>query len=100
MSGYLKTDADNGGVHINSGIPNHAFYLVATAIGVNAYEDAGKIWYSTPYLGKAPRVGRFRNVRGSHSVRGRGPLRRRLEAGCGSGHRPADCRILDAAAPN
>ncbi|MCS7313692.1 MAG: peptidase M4 family protein, partial [Acidobacteria bacterium] len=23
-------DADNGGVHINSGIPNHAFYLLAT----------------------------------------------------------------------
>lgn len=25
--------ADNGGVHINSGIPNHAFYLVATELG-------------------------------------------------------------------
>jgi Zn-dependent metalloprotease len=38
---------DNGGVHINSGIPNHAFYLAATAIGGNAWEVAGKIWYET-----------------------------------------------------
>ena len=29
---------DNGGVHINSGIPNRAFYLAATAIGGNAWE--------------------------------------------------------------
>lgn len=36
---------DNGGVHINSGIPNRAFYLAATAIGGNAWEKAGKIWY-------------------------------------------------------
>ena len=36
---------DYGGVHINSGIPNHAFYLVATALGGNAWGDAGKIWY-------------------------------------------------------
>src|SRR5690242_10711705 len=36
---------DNGGVHINSGIPNHAFYLVATEIGGHAWEKAGKIWY-------------------------------------------------------
>jgi Zn-dependent metalloprotease len=36
---------DNGGVHINSGIPNHAFYLAATAIGGNAWEKAGRVWY-------------------------------------------------------
>jgi Zn-dependent metalloprotease len=38
---------DHGGVHINSGIPNHAFYLVATALGGNAWEKAGRIWYTT-----------------------------------------------------
>lgn len=38
---------DNGGVHINSGIPNKAFYLAATAIGGNAWEKAGRIWYRT-----------------------------------------------------
>ncbi|MEW6349296.1 MAG: M4 family metallopeptidase [Thermodesulfobacteriota bacterium] len=38
---------DNGGVHINSGIPNHAFYLVAVELKGNAWEKAGKIWYKT-----------------------------------------------------
>ena len=36
---------DNGGVHINSGIPNRAFYLAATALGGNAWEKAGRMWY-------------------------------------------------------
>ncbi|KYC38308.1 peptidase M4 [Scytonema hofmannii PCC 7110] len=43
---YTSSD-DNGGVHINSGIPNHAFYLAATEIGGYAWEKAGKIWYVT-----------------------------------------------------
>src|SRR5438477_2741402 len=30
MANYLDTTDDNGGVHINSGIPNHAFFLTAT----------------------------------------------------------------------
>jgi len=47
MSAYVETDQDNGGVHINSGIPNHAFYLVATKIGGYAWDDAGQIWYTT-----------------------------------------------------
>ncbi|MGW6280498.1 M4 family metallopeptidase [Kribbella sp. NPDC055071] len=47
MSGYVETEDDNGGVHLNSGIPNRAFYLTADAIGGNAYDDAGKIWYAT-----------------------------------------------------
>lgn len=38
---------DNGGVHVNSGIPNRAFFLAATAIGGNAWEKAGRIWYET-----------------------------------------------------
>ena len=38
---------DNGGVHINSGIPNHAFYLAATALGGYAWETAGRVWYVT-----------------------------------------------------
>jgi Zn-dependent metalloprotease len=47
MSGYIETQDDNGGVHLNSGIPNRAFYLTAAEIGGNAYDDAGKIWYTT-----------------------------------------------------
>jgi thermolysin len=54
---------DNGGVHINSGIPNHVFYLVAkggnhahivggpTVAGIGA-DKAAKIWYKaiTTYM--------------------------------------------------
>jgi len=47
MKHFVHTSQDNGGVHTNSGIPNHAFYLVATAIGGNAWEKAGQIWYDT-----------------------------------------------------
>lgn len=46
-SRYVRTLEDNGGVHINSGIPNKAFYLVATGIGGSAWEKAGRIWYET-----------------------------------------------------
>ncbi|GGY31543.1 metalloprotease [Streptomyces omiyaensis] len=45
MDDYVRTGRDNGGVHINSGIPNHAFYLVATELGGHAWERAGLIWY-------------------------------------------------------
>jgi Zn-dependent metalloprotease len=45
MKDYVTGDDDNGGVHINSGIPNHAFYLAAAAIGGFAWEKAGLIWY-------------------------------------------------------
>jgi Zn-dependent metalloprotease len=47
MKGFVTTSEDNGGVHTNSGIPNHAFYLAATAIGGHAWEKAGQIWYDT-----------------------------------------------------
>jgi Zn-dependent metalloprotease len=47
MAGYVSGSQDEGGVHINSGIPNHAFYLAATALGGNAWEQAGRIWYDT-----------------------------------------------------
>ncbi len=45
MDDYVRTGRDNGGVHINSGIPNHAFYLAATALGGHAWEKAGQVWY-------------------------------------------------------
>ncbi len=45
MDDFVRTGRDNGGVHINSGIPNHAFYLVASELGGHAWERAGQIWY-------------------------------------------------------
>ncbi|PHM38297.1 M4 family metallopeptidase [Xenorhabdus innexi] len=43
----LPITLDNGGVHIYSGIPNKAFYLLAIALGGYSWERAGKIWYET-----------------------------------------------------
>lgn len=45
LDDYAVTSADNGGVHGNSGIPNHAFYLFARALGGRAFERAGQVWY-------------------------------------------------------
>lgn len=49
MDDYVNTTQDNGGVHINSGIPNRAYYLAASEIGVSKAE---RIYYRalTVYL--------------------------------------------------
>jgi Zn-dependent metalloprotease len=54
MSGYVTTKDDDGGVHLNSGIPNRAFYLAATAIGGKAWEGAGQLWYDALTGGALP----------------------------------------------
>ena len=46
MDEFIDTADDNGGVHLNSGIPNRAFQLAATAIGGTSLEGAGQIWYA------------------------------------------------------
>jgi Zn-dependent metalloprotease len=45
MDEYVVTGDDNGGVHINSGIPNRAFYELAIRLKGYAWEKAGQIWY-------------------------------------------------------
>jgi Zn-dependent metalloprotease len=47
----LVTDEDQDPVHANSGIPNHAFYLFAKALGGQAWTTAGRIWYDTMCTG-------------------------------------------------
>ena len=47
MDDYVQTMSDNGGVHINSGIPNKAFAELALRLGGPAWERAGRIWYET-----------------------------------------------------
>jgi Zn-dependent metalloprotease len=72
MKGYVHTMSDNGGVHINSGIPNHAFYLAAINIGGNAWERAGKIWYTTlidPHLKSNANFRAFANLTISNAAR-------------------------------
>jgi hypothetical protein len=44
LDDYVETDDDNGGVHLNSGIPNRAFHLASIAIGGRSWEGAGPIW--------------------------------------------------------
>ena len=41
MAGYVQ----DGDVHTNSGIPNHAFYVAAMKLGGNSWDKAGPIWY-------------------------------------------------------
>ncbi|NET59761.1 MAG: M4 family metallopeptidase [Symploca sp. SIO2E6] len=47
MRDLYRGSDDHGGVHINSGIPNRAFYLAAMEMGGYAWEKAGRIWYIT-----------------------------------------------------
>jgi Zn-dependent metalloprotease len=42
MAGYVQ----NGDVHTNSGIPNHAFYLAAMKLGGHSWDKAAPIWYA------------------------------------------------------
>jgi Zn-dependent metalloprotease len=51
MSKYLhladSPRGDSGGVHINSGIPNRAFYLACVNLGAaHAWDKAGRVWYA------------------------------------------------------
>jgi Zn-dependent metalloprotease len=54
MSGFKKTDEDNGGVHMFSGIPNKAFYLASVAFGGYSWEKAGQVWWKTLNSGRIP----------------------------------------------
>lgn len=54
LDDYIETAEDNGGVHLNSGIPNRAFHLAATAIGGTTWEGAGRIWFAALTSGIGP----------------------------------------------
>ena len=76
-----STADDNGGVHINSGIPEpRLFYLPAMGLGGNAWDKAGWIWYSAlrdPQLQPTARFRTFaaatRARRGSTATRAQRP---------------------------
>ncbi|WP_350269618.1 M4 family metallopeptidase [Brevibacterium sp. CBA3109] len=46
MDRFVTTESDNGGVHLNSGIPNRAFALAATRLGGPAWETVGQVWFA------------------------------------------------------
>jgi Zn-dependent metalloprotease len=45
--GTMDKYVPGGDVHVNSGIPNRAFYVVATTLGGHTWDAAGPIWYAT-----------------------------------------------------
>ena len=45
MDYYVNTNDDNGGVHINSGIANQAFFSTACYMGGNSWEVLGQVRY-------------------------------------------------------
>jgi Zn-dependent metalloprotease len=72
MNNFVRTFEDNGGVHINSGIPNHAFYQVATLLGGYAWDKAGHIWYDALRdAGVKPNTGFRRFAQTTYAVAGR-----------------------------
>jgi Zn-dependent metalloprotease len=60
MSKFQVITEDSGGVHLFSGIPNKAFYLVATAFGGFSWERAGQIWWQAMNSGQIPPLCSFR----------------------------------------
>jgi Zn-dependent metalloprotease len=66
MDGYV----DGGDVHTNSGIPNHAFYVVATTLGGNSWDAAGPLWYAAlgdPHLKASATFAQFAALTLSHA---------------------------------
>jgi Zn-dependent metalloprotease len=45
MRDYVETNDDNGGVHVNSGILNKAFYISAITLGGYSWQLLGRIWW-------------------------------------------------------
>ena len=45
--GTMDDYVDGGDVHTNSGIPNRAFYVVASELGGNSWDAAGPVWYDS-----------------------------------------------------
>jgi Zn-dependent metalloprotease len=60
MDRYVRTTNDNGGCHVNSGIPNKVFADFAVALDGYAWEEAGHIWYEARKLaGRNPSFAQF-----------------------------------------
>ncbi|GAA1498957.1 M4 family metallopeptidase [Paeniglutamicibacter kerguelensis] len=71
MDSYIHTKEDSGGVHLNSGIPNHAFYLFATALGGHAWERAGSVWFNVVVTRSIPEDSNFATFAGQTLLQAR-----------------------------
>jgi Zn-dependent metalloprotease len=66
MDGYVP----GGDVHTNSGIPNRAFYVVATTLGGHSWDAAGPIWYEAladPHLTSGATFAEFAELTLKHA---------------------------------
>ena len=77
MADYVTTTDDNGGVHINSGIPNRAFALAARDLGGFTWERIGKVWYDALTAGEVTAGSDFAALRPGHAALGGADLPRR-----------------------
>ena len=71
------------GVHTNSGIPDRAFYVVATTLGGNAWDAAGPIWYATrrdPALKPSASFSAFAQLTVTHAQRRYGQASKEVDA--------------------
>lgn len=59
MDNYINTDRDNGGVHLNSGVPNRMFALAAVSIGQPVWETLMPIWFAALASGELGRDATF-----------------------------------------
>ncbi len=57
MRDYVHSAEDNGGVHINSGILNFAFYLFSIAVGGYSWMVPGSIWNAVRRTRLFPQAG-------------------------------------------
>ena len=80
MADYVTTTDDNGGVHINSGIPNRAFALAARDLGGFTWERIGKVWYDALTAGEVTAGADFAALRPGHAALGGADLPRRRRA--------------------
>src|SRR5947209_2660324 len=54
---FVAKRGDHGAVHVNSGIPNLAFFRFAQALGGHAWGAAGRVWYDALRSGLRSRCG-------------------------------------------
>jgi Zn-dependent metalloprotease len=74
---------DGGDVHTNSGIPNHAFYVVATTLGGRAWDAAGPVWYAAlcdPALSSGATFAEFGQITLKHAKQTYGAGSREAQA--------------------
>jgi Zn-dependent metalloprotease len=72
-----------GDVHINSGIPNHAFYVVATTLGGHSWDAAGPIWYAAladPALSSDASFQQFASLTLKHAQQTYGATSKQVDA--------------------